>query len=111
MEEEGGRKRGIRGEGTSSGLFGTSVRWRGGRRDVGPSSWMGGVRAPVGFLICSAPRLRTGANENVGGDSVMGLCQAAVAEAVEAFGKLDILLCCSSEGLHLQDCLSGVNEC
>ena len=28
----------------------------------------------------------------------MGLCQAAVAEAVEAFGKLDILLCCSSEG-------------
>ncbi|CAD6575250.1 MAG: hypothetical protein ASARMPREDX12_007161 [Alectoria sarmentosa] len=30
---------------------------------------------------------------------VMGLCQAAVAEAVEAFGKLDILLCCSSEAL------------
>lgn len=28
----------------------------------------------------------------------MGQCQAAVAEAVEAFGKLDILLCCSSEG-------------
>lgn len=29
----------------------------------------------------------------------MGLCQAAVAEAVEAFGKLDVLLCCSSEAL------------
>lgn len=32
------------------------------------------------------------------GGSVMGQCQAAVAEAVESFGKLDILLCCSSEG-------------
>ncbi|CAF9905729.1 hypothetical protein IMSHALPRED_003950 [Imshaugia aleurites] len=31
--------------------------------------------------------------------SVMGQCQAAVAEAVESFGKLDILLCCSSEAL------------
>ena len=29
----------------------------------------------------------------------MGQCQAAVAEAVEAFGGLDILLCCSSEGM------------
>ncbi len=29
----------------------------------------------------------------------MGECQAAVAEAVEAFGKLDILFCCSSEAL------------
>lgn len=31
----------------------------------------------------------------------MGLCQAAVAEAVEVFGKLDILLCCASEGWPL----------
>ena len=31
----------------------------------------------------------------------MGQCQAAVAEAVEVFGKLDVLLCCSSEGLAL----------
>lgn len=30
----------------------------------------------------------------------MAQCQAAVAEAVETFGKLDILLCCSSEGWH-----------
>ncbi|KAK4694230.1 hypothetical protein P7C71_g3318, partial [Lecanoromycetidae sp. Uapishka_2] len=30
---------------------------------------------------------------------VMGQCQAAVAEAVEAFGRLDILFCCSSEAL------------
>lgn len=30
---------------------------------------------------------------------IMGECQAAVAEAVEAFGKLDILFCCSSEAL------------
>lgn len=36
-----------------------------------------------------------------GGSSVMGLCQAAVAEAVGTFGKLDILLCCSSEGRPL----------
>ena len=35
----------------------------------------------------------------------MGQCQAAVAEAVETFGKLDILLCCSSEGWHLYDFL------
>ena len=28
----------------------------------------------------------------------MGECQAAVAEAVELFGGLDILLCCTSEG-------------
>ena len=35
----------------------------------------------------------------------MGQCQAAVAEAVETFGKLDILLCCSSEGWHLYDLL------
>ena len=35
----------------------------------------------------------------------MGQCQAAVAEAVEAFGKWDILLCCSSEGTHLYDLL------
>ena len=33
----------------------------------------------------------------------MGQCQAAVAEAVKNFGKLDILLCCSSEGCHLYD--------
>lgn len=29
----------------------------------------------------------------------MGHCQAAVAEAVEVFGRLDILFCCSSEGM------------
>jgi NAD(P)-dependent dehydrogenase (short-subunit alcohol dehydrogenase family) len=36
----------------------------------------------------------------------MGQCQAAVAEAVEVFGRVDILFCCTSEGpsssfLHL----------
>lgn len=31
----------------------------------------------------------------------MALCQAAVAEAVHVFGKVDILFCCASEGeLH-----------
>ena len=35
----------------------------------------------------------------------MGQCQAAVAEAVETFGNLDILLCCSSEGWHLDNFL------
>lgn len=29
---------------------------------------------------------------------VMGQCSAAVAEAVAAFGRIDILLCCKSEG-------------
>ena len=29
----------------------------------------------------------------------MGPCQAAVAEAVAAFGKIDILICCTSEGM------------
>lgn len=28
----------------------------------------------------------------------MGLCQAAVAEAVQCFGKVDIMFCCASEG-------------
>ena len=41
-----GRMRGIRGEGMNFGIFGMSVRLRGGRRGVGRSSWMGGVRAP-----------------------------------------------------------------
>ena len=31
----------------------------------------------------------------------MGKCQAAVAEAVEAFGRVDILFCCTSEGMWL----------
>ncbi len=34
---------------------------------------------------------------------VMGNCQAAVAEAVEAFGRIDILLGCSSEGKASSD--------
>lgn len=34
-----------------------------------------------------------------GGNRNMGQCQAAVAEAVEVFGRLDILFCCSSEGM------------
>ncbi|KZF21373.1 NAD(P)-binding protein [Xylona heveae TC161] len=29
----------------------------------------------------------------------MGQCQAAVAEAVQAFGRIDVLLCCTSESL------------
>jgi NAD(P)-dependent dehydrogenase (short-subunit alcohol dehydrogenase family) len=28
----------------------------------------------------------------------VGQCQAAVAEAVEAFGRIDVLLCAASEG-------------
>lgn len=39
----------------------------------------------------------------------MGQCQAAVAEAVEVFGKLDILLCCSSEGSALHGFLTEGN--
>ncbi|MCJ1322934.1 hypothetical protein MMC15_008284 [Xylographa vitiligo] len=33
--------------------------------------------------------------------SIIGQCQAAVAQAVVAFGKIDILFCCSSEGTFL----------
>lgn len=40
----------------------------------------------------------------------MGQCQAAVAEAVETFGKLDILLCCSSEGWSLHGSLERRDE-
>jgi NAD(P)-dependent dehydrogenase (short-subunit alcohol dehydrogenase family) len=29
---------------------------------------------------------------------LMGQCQAAIAQAVEVFGRIDILLCCTSEG-------------
>jgi NAD(P)-dependent dehydrogenase (short-subunit alcohol dehydrogenase family) len=32
---------------------------------------------------------------------VVGQCQAAVAEAVEAFGRIDVLLCAASEGQSL----------
>jgi NAD(P)-dependent dehydrogenase (short-subunit alcohol dehydrogenase family) len=32
---------------------------------------------------------------------VVGQCQAAVAEAVEAFGRIDVLLCAASEGKNL----------
>ena len=42
-----------------------------------------------------------------GGCRVMGQCQAAVAEAVEVFGNLDILLCCSSEGWGLHGILES----
>jgi len=31
---------------------------------------------------------------------VMGHCGAAVAEATEVFGHIDILLCCTSEGME-----------
>ncbi len=31
---------------------------------------------------------------------VMGQCGAAVAEAVQVFGRIDILLCCKSEGMR-----------
>ena len=32
-------------------------------------------------------------------DRLMGQCQAAVAQAVDAFGRIDILLCCTSQGM------------
>lgn len=37
---------------------------------------------------------------------VVGQCQAAVAEAVEAFGRIDVLLCAASEGNNLTPRLS-----
>ena len=35
----------------------------------------------------------------------MGQCGAAVAEAVSVFGRIDILLCCTSEGMFCNSCL------
>lgn len=32
-------------------------------------------------------------------DRLMAQCQAAIAEVVEIWGRIDILLCCSSEGI------------
>jgi NAD(P)-dependent dehydrogenase (short-subunit alcohol dehydrogenase family) len=39
---------------------------------------------------------------------VVGQCQAAVAEAVEAFGRIDVLLCAASEGKFLSIVCWGV---
>ncbi len=36
----------------------------------------------------------------------MGTCQAAVAEAVAAWGRLDVLFCCESLGVCWIHCLS-----
>lgn len=38
--------------------------------------------------------------KGVDSDRVVGQCQAAVAEAVEAFGRIDVLLCAASEGKY-----------
>ena len=38
---------------------------------------------------------------------VMGQCSAAVAEAVQFFGRVDILLCCRSEGTFVAPALPG----
>ena len=34
---------------------------------------------------------------------IMGQCQAAIAEAVEIWGRVDILLCCTSEGRYTSE--------
>jgi NAD(P)-dependent dehydrogenase (short-subunit alcohol dehydrogenase family) len=40
---------------------------------------------------------------------VVGQCQAAVAEAVEAFGRIDVLLCAASEGTSsVPDTIAGL---
>lgn len=31
---------------------------------------------------------------------MMGECQAVVADAIATFGKIDILLCCTSQGMY-----------
>jgi len=31
---------------------------------------------------------------------MMGECQAVVADAITTFGKIDILLCCTSQGMY-----------
>jgi len=41
-----------------------------------------------------------------GGNRNMGTCQAAVAEAVAAWGRLDVLFCCESLGVCWIHCLS-----
>jgi NAD(P)-dependent dehydrogenase (short-subunit alcohol dehydrogenase family) len=48
---------------------------------------------------------------------VVGQCQAAVAEAVEAFGRIDVLLCAASEGknvlsiIEFELMLTSMNSC
>ena len=39
----------------------------------------------------------------------MGGCGAAVAEAVHLFGRIDILLCCKSEGVCVCVCVCVFN--
>jgi hypothetical protein len=34
---------------------------------------------------------------------MVGACQAAIAEAIETFGRINILLCCSSQGKLFKD--------
>lgn len=67
---------------------------RSGGRGVGQWGLMGGVR--IHTLSCSIDGWELLTREY---DRNMGQCQAAVAEAVEAFGSLGILFCCSSEGV------------
>jgi NAD(P)-dependent dehydrogenase (short-subunit alcohol dehydrogenase family) len=43
--------------------------------------------------------------------SVVGQCQAAVAEAVEAFGRIDVLLCAASEGNIIRTLLYHADGC
>lgn len=40
----------------------------------------------------------------------MGQCQAAVAEVVAIFRRLDVLFCCSSQGVFQQDVLYTLND-
>lgn len=73
---------------------GTILNGRDGGIKCGSLAWMGGV---------SAPSLASIENQNVRTDPYIrrrniALCQAAVAEAIETFGRLDMLFCCDSEG-------------
>jgi NAD(P)-dependent dehydrogenase (short-subunit alcohol dehydrogenase family) len=40
---------------------------------------------------------------------MMSACQAAIAEATKTFGKIDILVCCTSQGKLYVDLLSVAN--
>lgn len=73
---------------------GTILHGRDGGTKCVSWAWMGGV---------SATFPASTANEKARTDPYIcrrniALCQAAVAEAVEIFGRLDMLFCCDSEG-------------
>lgn len=73
---------------------GTILNGRDGGTKYGSLAWMGGVSAPS---LASIENQNARTNPYIRRRNI-ALCQAAVAEAIEIFGRLDMLFCCDSEG-------------